>query len=155
MVGPTTTQPILTATPPTFTTTKPTFTTTNRVKLLIFTQNLTTPHIILGRTMYNYANAVFNITGCSPLQLGSISTPAINARCSSLLNDMSQLVEGIQGDNIIYCYSSEATLQGSVAVAYCSQGHERVGPERVTCNVNGSWGQLPVCRGINVMSQGI
>ena len=67
---------------------------------------------------------------------------------------MSQLVEGIQGDNIIYCYSSEATLQGSVAMAYCSQGYERIGPDRVMCDINGSWGKLPVCQGIVVTSEG-
>ena len=54
VVGPTTTQPILTTTQPTLTTTQPTFSTTNRVKAAkccIFTHNLTTTHTILGRTL--------------------------------------------------------------------------------------------------------
>ena len=122
--------------------------------LILFSTLVHTKHHLLISLHANYANSIFDVIGCSPLQLGSISTPAINARCSSLLNDVSQLVEGIQGENIIYCYSSEATLQGSVAVAYCSQGYERVGPDRVTCGINGSWGELPVCQGINVMSEG-
>ena len=62
VVGPTTTQPILTTTQPILTTTQPTFTTTNRIKTAtkshvnvtfhaLFTYNLTTTHIILGRTL--------------------------------------------------------------------------------------------------------
>ena len=85
------------------------------------------------------------LSGCSPLQLGSVSTPEVNSRCITLMSDGSQLVEGIMEDNIIFCYNSEATLQGSVAVAYCDEGYDRVGPERVTCGSNGSWGNLPRC----------
>ena len=48
-------------------------------------------------------------------------------------------------DNITFCYSSEATLQGAVAMAYCDKGYERVGPKMVTCGSNGSWGELPRC----------
>ena len=90
------------------------------------------------------------LSGCSPLQLGSISTPEVNSRCISLMSDGSQLVEGIMEDNIIFCYNSEATLQGSVAVAYCDEGYDRVGPERVTCDSNGSWGNLPRCSEMSI-----
>lgn len=85
------------------------------------------------------------LSGCSPLQLGSVSTPEVNSRCSFLMRDGSQLVEGIKEDNIIFCYNSEGTLQGTVAIAYCDEGYERAGPERVTCGSNGSWGELPTC----------
>ena len=98
--------------------------------------------------------SLLSYVGCSPLRLGSISTPQINSRCSSLLDDMSQLVEGIQDENIIFCYSSEATLQGAVAMAYCNEGFERVGPDRVTCSPDGSWGELPTCQRISTASSG-
>ena len=84
-------------------------------------------------------------SGCSPLLLGSVSSPEVNSRCSSLSGGTQQ-VEGIQGDNnIIFCYNSEGTLQGAVAMAYCDDGYERVGEDRVTCGPNGSWGELPRC----------
>lgn len=93
-------------------------------------------------------------SGCSPLQLGSISTPEVNSRCLALLNDGSQLVEGIQGDNIIFCYNTEATLQGTVAMAYCNEGYEILGPDMITCASNGNWGELPRCLRISVTSPG-
>ena len=73
-----------------------------------------------------------------------VSTPTVNTRCSSLSAGV-QPVEGIHGDNIIFCYDSEGTLQGSVAMAYCDEGFERIGPDRVTCGTDGSWGELPRC----------
>ena len=100
---------------------------------------------------------MFIHSGCDPLLLGSVSSPEINSRCSSLLStsggdqsQQQQMVEGVQGDNgIIFCYSSPGggggALQGTVATAYCDNGYEREGAESVTCGMNGSWGDLPRC----------
>lgn len=46
---------------------------------------------------------------------------------------------------MIFCYNSEATLQGTVAVGFCDEGYKRVGTEMVTCGPNGGWDELPRC----------
>ena len=95
-------------------------------------------------------------SGCDPLLLGSISSPEINTRCSSLISSSGgstggQSQVGVQGDNgIIFCYSSpggggSGAFQGTVATAYCDDGYEREGAETVTCGPIGSWGDLPRC----------